>query len=80
MILLAFAVYTLELEPLTAVEISERAFKNRTECAEYVETLANLKDVVNKNNGSFMFRTNDEKVIAGGCLTGEEYMQILNLP
>ena len=77
MILLAFALYTLDLQPLSEVTISERAFKSRPECIEYVETLLQVQQAVNPATGAFTVQTEDKQVIAGACLTPQEYMDII---
>ena len=77
MILLAFALYTLDLQPLSEVTISERAFESKAECIEYVETLLQVSQLVNPATGAFTVKTEDNQVIAGACLTQQEYMAII---
>ena len=52
-------------------EISDRLFKSKQECAEFVNTIAQ-SDVVD-DNYKFIFASIDGLVFKGGCYTPEEF-------
>ena len=54
----------------TAPETSERIFKSREECVEFVNTVAG--DSVVNENYKYKFASNDGFIIYGGCMTQEE--------
>ena len=66
-------VVTLVANPQTdkTPEISDRIFKNKEECATFVNTLA--EQTVVREDGLFKFATVDGYLFVGGCMTEEEY-------
>jgi hypothetical protein len=54
-------------------EISDRLFKSKQECAEFVNTIAQ-GDVVN-DNYEFTFASMDGLVFKGGCYSPEEFAE-----
>ena len=60
-------------------EISQKVFSSKAECAEFVDLLAMMTVVGEKEPNRFDFVSEDGFRFRGGCFTQQEYMQLEQL-
>ena len=65
-------------ETIMGPQISERIFKDRQACIDFVNTVSESNEIANKH-GTFMFSSVDGMIFKGGCIQNEEEFDKLTI-